>query len=91
MAKYLVGIDLHKTVVQVCVLDAQGEVFEVWRSALPDSPAGHALVARLAAHDGPCRLAVEALGCNRWFVDSCRAAGPDVLVVHAGALALKNY
>ena len=90
MSQYHVGVDLHKTVAQVCVLDGRGEVVEEWRAALPDSGAGATRVARLAGHNRPSRLAVEALGCNRWFVNSCRAAGLDVLVVHPGALGLKK-
>jgi transposase len=90
MSKYHIGIDLHKVVAQVCVFDEQGDVSEEWRAALPDAAAGAALVARLSAYVRPSRIAVEALGCNRWFVNSCRAAGLDVLVVHAAALGLKK-
>ena len=35
-------------------------------------------------------LAVEALGCNRWFVRACREVGLKVLVIHAADLGLKN-
>lgn len=90
MSQYHAGVDLHKTVAQVCVLDGCGEVRREWRAALPDAAAGEALVAELAALPRPLRVAVEALGCNRWFVNSCRAAGLDVLVVHAAALGLKK-
>jgi transposase len=36
------------------------------------------------------RLAVEAMGCNRWFVNSARERGWDVLVVNANKLALRR-
>lgn len=90
MAKYYVGIDLHKTVAQVCVLDEEGEPHREWRAALPDAEAGARLLADLAAYAKPSRIAVEALGCNRWFVNGCRASGLDVIVVHAAALKLKE-
>jgi transposase len=37
-----------------------------------------------------CRIAVEALGLNRWFVNACREAGLDVLVVDPRKLDLKK-
>ena len=37
-----------------------------------------------------CRVAVEALGLNRWFVNACREAGVDVLVCDARKLDLKK-
>ena len=85
MAKYHVGVDLHKTVAQVCVLNEQGEPHAEWRAQLPDAEAGAKLLADLSAYASPSRIAVEALGCNRWFVNGCRAAGLDVIVVHAAA------
>lgn len=90
MSQYHVGVDLHKTVAQVCVLDERGEVLREWRASLPDAAAGASLVAEIAALPRPLRVAVEALGCNRWFVNGCRAAGLDALVVHAAALGLKK-
>ena len=90
MAKYHVGVDLHKTVAQVCVLNEQGEPHAEWRAQLPDAEAGAKLLADLSAYASPSRIAVEALGCNRWFVNGCRAAGLDVIVVHAAALKLKE-
>jgi transposase len=37
-----------------------------------------------------CRIAVEALGLNRWFVNACRDAGLDVLVCDPRKLDLKK-
>lgn len=90
MAKYHVGIDLHKSVAQVCVLDERGETLEEWRHALPDAASGQALLTRLAARGREARLAVEAMGCNRWLVNGLQALGLEVLVVHAAALQLKK-
>lgn len=90
MTAYHVGIDLHKSVAQVCVLDAQGELHAEQRFQLPDQAAGRALIAWLCDFGEGGRFAVEALGCNRWFVNACRRAGLDVLVVHAANLGLKH-
>lgn len=90
MTAYHIGIDLHKAVAQVCVRNGQGDIHAERRSQLPDRAGGAALVAWLAGFGPQGRFAVEALGCNRWFVNACREAGLDVLVVHAAELGLKN-
>lgn len=90
MLKYHVGIDLHKTIAQICVLDAQGEIVKERRFMIPDRPAGDALVAWLGEWASEGRFAVEALGVNRWFVNDCRAAGFDLLVVHAAQMELRK-
>jgi transposase len=89
MTAYHIGIDLHKSVAQICVRGALGEIHEERRWRLAEWEAGQALVGWLAGFEGAC-LAVEALGCNRWFVCACRAKGLDVLVVHAAKLGLKH-
>lgn len=90
MHQYHVGIDLHKTVLQACVVNAQGELVAEHRMRIPDSAAGELALAWLAPYLGQGRLAVEALGCNRWFVNACLARRWDVLVVNAARLALKK-
>jgi transposase len=90
MLKYHVGIDLHKTVAQICVLDAEGEIVKEGRKTISDRAAGHALVAWLGQWAPEGRFAVEALGVNRWFVNGCRAAGYDLLVVHAAQMELRK-
>lgn len=90
MAKYHVGVDLHKTVAQVCVLGERGEPVEEFRSPLAGPDDGVALVARIAAFLPSVRVCVESVGCNRWFVNSCAKAGLDVVVVHPYALGLKK-
>ncbi len=45
----------------------------------------------LCSASGPaCRIAVEALGLNRWFVNACQAAGLEVLVCDPRKLDLKK-
>ena len=68
----------------------QAKLEEERRWRLPDRAAGSALVTWLAEFGACGRFAVEALGCNRWFVRACRAAGLDIVVVHAADLGLKN-
>ena len=87
---YHVGIDLHKTVAQICVLDAQGEGVEERRFRLPDREAGDEFVAALKCWGDEGRFAVEALGCNRWLVNDLLAAGLDVIVVDATKLDLRK-
>lgn len=90
MRKYHVGIDLHKTVAQVCVLDAAGEIVKERRFLIPDRPAGAAFLAWLGQWAAEGHLAVEALGVNRWFVNGCQALGYDILVVHAAQMELRK-
>ena len=90
MLKYHVGIDLHKTVAQICVLDADGEIVKERRFDIPDHAAGDALVAWLGHWAPEGRFAVESLGVNRWFVNDCRAAGYDLLVAHAAQMELRK-
>jgi transposase len=90
MHQYHIGIDLHKTVLQACVRDAGGEIVQENRIRIPDLAAGEAALEWLAPYMAQGRLAVEALGCNRWFVNACQARRWDVLVVNAAKLALKR-
>lgn len=90
MNEYHVGIDLHKSVVQVCVLDGEGEIVEEKRLRVPDAVAGQDLVSWLARFRRGGRFAVEALGCNRWLVNSARAQGLEILVVNPTRLGLKK-
>lgn len=89
MTAYHVGIDLHKSVAQICVRDSKGEIHKERRWRLPDRQAGAELVAWLAGYS-PGRFAVEALGCNRWFVLACREIGLEMLVVDPTKLDLKR-
>lgn len=90
MSKYYIGVDLHKTVAQVCVLDETGEVAREWRASLETNEEGTALLDDLSGYQKPSRIAVEAIGCNRWFVNGAQAMNLDVIVVHPAALKLKE-
>ena len=90
MATAYIGVDLHRTVIQICVLDAQGERLAEERfryESLEEGLMAVEFVSRLAPG---ARLAVEALGLNRWFVNACRDAGIDVLVCDPRKLDLKK-
>ncbi len=86
--QYFLGIDLHKTVLQICVLDAKGLVVCQERHRIATRAAGLSVVESLARWR-PARMAVEAIGLNRWFVNACREAGFDLIVVDAGRLNLR--
>lgn len=90
MLKYHVGVDLHKTVAQVCVLDAQGGILKERRRHILDRAQGRALLEYLAPFAAEGQIAVESLGLNRWFVNACQQAGYPVIVAHASALGLKK-
>lgn len=90
MTAYHIGIDLHKLVAQVCVRDADGEIHGERRFRLESRPQRDQLLAFLEGHGPHARLAVEALGCNRWFVLGCRARGLEILVADAAQLGLKR-
>jgi len=74
MSKYYVGIDLHKTVAQVCVEDEDGTCLAEQRLPLRSEEDGPAFVAYLRQWQEDGRYVVEALGMNRWLVNACRDA-----------------
>lgn len=86
---YFVGIDLHKEIIQVCVLDGRGEKVAEQRFLGGSIEEGHALVETLSQWKDGGRFAVEALGMNRWLVDSMRARCLNVVVVDAVKLNLR--
>jgi len=88
--RYSIGVDLHSRVIQVCVLNGQGQVAWEHRERGASLAVGQALVARLARKFPAARVVVESLGMNRWFVKACREHGLDVVVAHASKLGLKK-
>ena len=90
MATTYIGIDLHRTVIQICVLDEQGEVVREERISYHSLAEGLRAVEAVKGFAPGCRVAVEALGLNRWFVNACQAAGLDVLVCDARKLGLRK-
>src|SRR5262245_47739209 len=87
---YSIGIDLHRTVIQICVLDQRGERVAEERIRYRGLDEGREAIAWLHRFAPSCRIAVEALGLNRWFVNACLAAGLDVLVCDPRKLDLKK-
>jgi transposase len=90
MTKYHVGIDLHKSVIQLCVLDSAGELVEERRHRMQTLEEGLAAVDDLLRFRDGGRFAVEALGLNRWFVNACQEHGLDLIVVDPTKLGLKD-
>jgi transposase len=87
--QYFIGIDLHKAVVQVCVVDRTGAVSDEFRLRLEETDSGQAVLHRLSQWQTNGRFVVEAVGLNRWFVNACREAGLDITVADAAKLGLK--
>lgn len=87
--QYFVGIDLHKSVLQLCVLDAEGEIVCQERRRISSLEEGLKVVASLGRWSS-ARMAVESVGLNRWFVNACHHSGYDLIVVHAADLNLKR-
>lgn len=87
---YWIGVDLHSRVIQVCVLDDRGQMVFEERCKGSGLEEGRKLVAELAVRFPSAQVAVEALGCNRWFVAACREGGLEVAVANATKLQLKK-
>jgi transposase len=88
--QYFIGIDLHKTVIQVCVLNKAGEIIEEFRQRLDEAEAETAVLQRLRRWKATGRFVVEAQGLNRWFVNACQASGLRILVANPSTLKLKQ-
>ncbi|HLG18263.1 MAG TPA: IS110 family transposase [Bdellovibrionota bacterium] len=88
-AKYSIGIDLHKSVIQVCVLDERGEVIEEFRESIETREEGRIVVERLTTWREGGRLVVEAVGVNRWFVNACHETGLGIVVADPVKLNLQ--
>jgi hypothetical protein len=87
---YSIGVDLHHHAIQICVFDGRGERVAEERIHHGNLEEGRQSVAFLQRFAPGCRSAVEALGLNRGFVNACRDAGLDILVVDPRKLDLKK-
>jgi len=85
-----IEIDLRRTVIQICVLDQHGERIAQERIRYEQLEEGMQAVAFVQRFAPDCRIAVEALGLNRWFVNACQASGLEVLVCDPRKLELKK-
>jgi transposase len=88
-AKYTIGVDLHKTILQFCVLDSQGDVVEEKRRPILTLHQGMEVVRELEKWKKGSRLVVEAVGVNRWFVKACLSKGLEVVVADPVKLGLR--
>jgi transposase len=88
--QYFIGIDLHKTVLQVCVLNKAGEIDEEFRQRLDETEAETEVLQRLRRWKANGQYVVEAQGLNRWFVNACQAVGMRILVANPTTLNLKR-
>ena len=89
IAQFFIGIDLHKNVVQICVLDGRGRRKEESRLRLEVPGSRCQVLDYLEGWGVEAHLAVEALGLNRWLVDGCLERGLEVMVVDPIKLGLK--
>jgi len=89
-AQYFIGIDLHKTVIQVCVLNKSGEIHEEFRLRLDEPEAETAILQRLRRWKANGQYVVEAQGLNRWFVNACQAMGMRIIVANPTTVNLKR-
>jgi len=87
---FYIGIDLHHTVIQVCVLDSKGDPSQERRFVFDGLEEGLKVVEFIESFGKEIRVAVEALGLNRWFVNACKDRSIDVLVCDPRKLDLKK-
>lgn len=87
--EYLIGIDLHHHVIQVCVRDEHGKVVAEQGFRYDCLEQGMVAVDWLESWK-PARVTVEALGLNRWLVNACLERGFDVLVCDPRKLGLRK-
>lgn len=87
--EYFAGVDLHKSVIQICVLDASGEVVHESRHRGGCLRAGRRALAVLERFSSSLQVAVEAVGFNRWLVRDAVRMGASVVVADPGKLRLK--
>lgn len=83
-------MDLHRTALQIRILDSTGEAVCEQRCVYENLEKGLHAVKLLVGRAPGARLTVEAPGLNRWFVNACLNAGFDVLVCDPRKLGLKK-
>jgi transposase len=86
--RFYVGVDLHRTVIQVCVLDEGGEIVRTQRYRGAEER-GECVRSIVALGKG-AEVGVEAVGVNRWFVNALRENGVAVDVLDASRLGLRE-
>lgn len=89
VAQHFIGVDLHKTVLQYCVVDGKGDIVHEQRVTIAPDAAGVAVFDEFLRWRPGCRVAVEAVGMNRWFVNGLVERGIPVVVADPIKLNLK--
>lgn len=89
VARHFIGVDLHQKSLRFCVLDLRGEVVNEGQARIPCLPQAERVFGEFDPWRGDCRVAVEAIGMNRWFVNGLLARGYDVVVADPTKLNLK--
>lgn len=89
LPRFFVGVDLHKTVIQICVVDDRGGIVRERRFLVHNLSEGCQVLSFLEPFRTNGRIAVEAIGVNRWFVNALLEAGYDVVVCDPAKLNLK--
>ncbi|MBK7673230.1 MAG: transposase [bacterium] len=89
VARHFIGVDLHKKALQFCVLDDRGNLLHEQAVKIAPDAAGEMVFNSFRPWQGSCRVAVEAVGMNRWFVNGLQTRGYDVVVADPIKLNLK--
>ena len=89
LARFHIGVDLHKTVIQICVLEARGEIVAERRFLAHDLAEAVPVMEFLRTYRTIGRIAVEAIGVNRWFVNALKDGGYDIVVCDPAKLKLR--
>ena len=89
VARHFIGVDLHKKALQFCVVDVCGNLLHEQSVTIAPDAAGELVFASFEPWRGSCRVAVEAVGMSRWFVNGLQARGYDVVVADPIKLNLK--
>jgi transposase len=89
VACHFIGVDLHKKVLQFCVIDDRGNLLHEQGVKIAPDAAGEMVFDHFRPWQETCRMAVEAVGMNRWFVNGLKARGYDIVVADPIKLNLK--
>lgn len=89
LARFFVGVDLHKVLIQICVVGQDGGMMCEKRFLVKTLADSGPLFSFLEPYRTCGRIAVEAIGLNRWFVNSLLDRGFDVVVCDPAKLNLK--
>ena len=89
VACHFIGVDLHKKALQFCVVDERGNLLTEKPVKIAPDAGGEMVFDQFRPWQGSCRMAVEAVGMNRWFVNGLKARGYDIVVADPIKLNLK--